>query len=78
MDAVKTVFYYLDIELLINFYVSGETYKNFLESNEALFTLSKKFNLKPSSNFNNFVEKYDKEYLTKRCFKYFSADECLI
>jgi hypothetical protein len=58
-------------------YVSSATYKNFLESKEALFTLSKKFNLKPSSNFDNFVEQYDKKYLTKRCFKYFSVDECL-
>jgi ankyrin repeat protein len=77
MDAVKTVVYYLDIESLINLYISSATYKNFLES-KALFTLSKKFNLKASNNFDNFVEQYDKKYLTKRCFKYFHLDICLI
>jgi hypothetical protein len=46
MDAVKIVVYYLDIESLINLYVPIATYRNFLESNEALFTLFKKFNLK--------------------------------
>jgi hypothetical protein len=77
MDAIKPVVYYLDIESLINMYLSSATYKNFLESKEALFTLSKKFNFKPSSYFNNFVEQYNKKYLTKRCFKYFSVNECL-
>jgi hypothetical protein len=42
MDAVKIVVYYLDIESLINLYVSSAAYRNFLESKEALFTLSKK------------------------------------
>jgi hypothetical protein len=69
MDAIKTVVYYLDIESLINLYVSSAVYRNFLESKEALFTLSNNFNFKPSSNFDNFVEQYDKKYLTKRCFK---------
>jgi hypothetical protein len=78
MDAIKPAVYYLDIESLINLYVSSATYKNFLESKEALFTLSKRFNIKSSNNFNNFVEQYEKKYLTKRCFKYFSVNKCLI
>jgi hypothetical protein len=51
--------------------------KNFLESKETLFTISKKFNFKQSNNFGNFVEQYDRTYLTKRCFKYFRVDKCL-
>jgi hypothetical protein len=77
LGLISLIGQYLDIESLINFYISGATYRNFLESKEALFTLSKKFNLKPSSNFDNFVDQYDNKYLTKRCFKYFSVNECL-
>jgi hypothetical protein len=77
MDAIKIVVYYLEIESLISLYVSSATYRNFLESKEALFTLSKKFNLKQLNNFDNFVEQYDRKYLTKRCFKYFSVNKCL-
>jgi hypothetical protein len=42
-----------------------------------LFTLSKRFNLKHSNSFDNYVKQYDNKYLTKRCFKYFSINECL-
>jgi hypothetical protein len=75
MDAINTVVYYLDIESLINLHISSSTYRNFLESKEALFTLFKKFKLERSDNF---VVQCDKKYLTKRCFKYFSVNECLI
>jgi hypothetical protein len=51
MDAIKTVIYYLDIESLINLYISSATYRNFLESKEALFTVYKIFNFKISNNF---------------------------
>jgi hypothetical protein len=55
MDAINIVAYYLDIESLITLYISILTYKNFLESKEVLFTLSKRFHLKPSNSFNNFI-----------------------
>jgi ankyrin repeat protein len=58
-------------------YLTSSYYKRFLESDEALFEISKRFKIPLSLNFSKLIYNYDHEYLTKRSHKYYSADKCL-
>jgi hypothetical protein len=51
MNAINTVVCYSDPGSPINLNISISSYKNFLESNEVLFTLSNSFNLDVANNF---------------------------
>ena len=75
--SLRELIFQLDIESLINLYFTNKEVKLLLDNKEILFVLGRKFNLAKSNTFKEFVYNYDHKYVTKRCFNYFSLEDCL-
>ena len=68
---------HIDIDDLLQMYMCHSNINNLLESKDVLFRLSEKYNLSYGNTFSQFVEFYDRKYLTKHCLKYYSSQHCL-
>jgi len=75
--SLKELIFQLDIETLVNLYFTNKEIQSVLDNKEILFVLGRKFNLEKCNTFKEFVHKYDHKYITKRCFNYFSLEDCL-
>jgi hypothetical protein len=78
-ELQKEIVHNIDnVEDLISVYNTGKWAQKLLNDPEILFELTERHKLKSSASFKDFVEQYDKKYVTPRCFKYrYDKRECV-
>ena len=75
---VKTVINHLNVDELIELYSKSLLIPFILNKPEVLSLLTIKYGLYQIETFREFIDAYDEKYVTLRCLKKYSHEECLI
>jgi hypothetical protein len=66
----------LDVETLVKLYNTSKYTASILNDRDVLENLVKYYNLPGADNFTNFLQAYDKRYVTPRCTNYYDIPRC--
>jgi hypothetical protein len=77
-EILFTLFSHCDVETLIQCYTLNKRINKILNDGYILNSLANRYSLDECNAFTELITIYDKKYVTKRCYNYWSLTDCIL